>query len=67
MKFDPRHKQVLRTMAIVSIDTHDRAAALEYLKKLRELEPYNSEILQLIERVQTEIDMEHNLSSDTNP
>jgi tetratricopeptide (TPR) repeat protein len=60
LKKNPHHSDILYLTAINHINLEERASALESLKKIRSIDPYNSKIQDLIKKVELEIEMENN-------
>ncbi|MDD2516276.1 MAG: hypothetical protein PHF46_01725 [Candidatus Gracilibacteria bacterium] len=60
LKNKPRNLEVLTVLAYSHINLTERIEALEILKKVKELDPYNSEIDNIIEKLKTEMELQHN-------
>lgn len=60
LKKNPHHSDILYLTAINHINLKERAFALESLKKIRTIDPYNSKIQELIKKIELEIELENN-------
>lgn len=64
LKKNPHNTDVLYLVAINHINLEERLLALESLKKIRTIDPYNSKIQELIKKVELEIEMENNFKQE---
>jgi len=62
LKFFPKNFDILYVSALAYIQLKQRFEALESLKKLRQLEPYNKNISDLIAKVEMEIELQKNFA-----
>lgn len=60
LKKNPHNTDILYLVAINHINLEERNLALESLKKIRTIDPYNGKIQELIKKVELEIEMENN-------
>ncbi|MDD2891390.1 MAG: hypothetical protein PHQ95_00290 [Candidatus Gracilibacteria bacterium] len=60
LKKNPHHSDMLYLTAINHINLKERAFALESLKKIRTIDPYNGKIQELIKKIELEIELENN-------
>lgn len=64
LKKNPHNTDVLYLVAINHINLEERLSALESLKKIRTIDPYNSKIQELIKKVELEIEMESHFKQE---
>lgn len=62
LKFFPKNFDILYVSALSLIQLKQRFEALEALKKLRQLEPYNKNISDLIAKMEMEMELQKNFS-----
>lgn len=60
LKKNPHNTDILYLTAINHINLEERLFALESLKKIRTIDPYNAKIQELIKKIDLEIEMENN-------
>ena len=60
LKKNPHNTDILYLVAINHVNLEERHLALESLKKIRTIDPYNSKIQELIKKLELEIEMENN-------
>jgi len=63
LKKNPHHTDILYLVAINHINLDERSLALENLKKIRTIDPYNGKIQELIKKVELEREMEENFKT----
>lgn len=64
LKKNPHNTDILYLVAINHINLEERALALEALKKIRTIDPYNGKIQELIQKVELEIEMEDHFKGE---
>lgn len=64
LKKNPHNTDILYLTAINHINLGERTSALEGLKKIRTIDPYNSKIQELIKKVEVELEMENNFNRE---
>ncbi|EKD29407.1 MAG: hypothetical protein ACD_78C00422G0010 [uncultured bacterium (gcode 4)] len=64
LKKHPHSVDMLYLTAVNYINLEDRKKALEYLKKIRTIDPYNGKIQELIKKVELEAEMENNFKTE---
>lgn len=64
LKKNPHSSDILYLTAINHINLEERALALENLKKIRAIDPYNGKIQELIKKVELELEMENNFKTE---
>ncbi len=60
LKKNPHNTDILYLTVINHINLEERTAALESLKKIQTIDPYNTKIQDLIKKVKIELEMENN-------
>ncbi|MDD2486844.1 MAG: hypothetical protein PHS92_00535 [Candidatus Gracilibacteria bacterium] len=60
LKNNPRSIDIIYLQALNHINLSERQEALEMLNKVKQLEPYNSKVLDLIEKLKLELELEKN-------
>jgi len=60
LKKNPHNTDILYLTVINHINLEERTAALESLKKIQAIDPYNTKIQDLIKKVKIELEMENN-------
>lgn len=60
LKKNPHNTDILYLTAINYVNLGERTSALESLKKIRTIDPYNGKIQDLIKKIELEIEMENN-------
>ncbi|MDD2916599.1 MAG: hypothetical protein PHH70_02005 [Candidatus Gracilibacteria bacterium] len=60
LKKNPHSTEILYLVAINHINLEERLPAMESLKKIRTIDPYNGNIQELIQKIELEIEMETN-------
>ena len=63
LKNNPRNIDIIYLQSLNHINLSERQEALEMLNKVKALEPYNTKVLDLIEKVKLELEMEKNFKS----
>lgn len=66
LKKNPRNVDVLYLQALNLINLNERQEAVEMLKKVRQLEPYNVKVNELMDKVLLEIEMAKNFNNENN-
>lgn len=64
LRKNPHNTDILYLTAVNHINLGDRSLALEALKKIRTIDPYNGKILELIQKIELEIEMENNFQKE---
>ncbi len=64
LKKNPHNTDILYLTAINHINLEERSLALESLKKIRAVDPYNGKIQDLIKKVELEIEMADNFKTE---
>lgn len=60
LKNKPRNTEILTVLAYSQIKLEEREEALEILKKIKDMDPYNQEIEDIIEKLKTEMELSKN-------
>jgi tetratricopeptide (TPR) repeat protein len=63
LKQNPNNAEILKLLSDSLLILEEKIEALEILKKLKQLEPYNTQIRELIDKLETEFQLAHNFSS----
>lgn len=63
LKKNPRNIDLLYLQALNLINLEERKEAIEMLLKVRQIEPYNVKVNELIDKVQLELELEKNFSN----
>jgi len=63
LKKNPRNIDLLYLQALNLINLEERKEAIEMLKKVRQIEPYNVKVNELIDKIQLELEMEKNFNT----
>ena len=66
LKKSPNNIDILYLQSLNLINLNDRKGALEFLQKVRQLEPYNVKVNELVEKVKLEIELEKNFNTSWN-
>jgi tetratricopeptide (TPR) repeat protein len=62
LKKNPRNIDILYLQSLNLINLEERKDALEILSKIKQIEPYNVKVNELIEKLKLEIVLENNFS-----
>lgn len=63
LKKYPKNIDILYLQALNLINLWDRSSALEFLQKVRQLEPYNVKVNDMIEKIKLELELENNFTT----
>ena len=61
-KKNPKNIDILFLQALNHINLEERKNALEFLSKVRQIEPYNVRVNEMIEKIKLEIELEDNFT-----
>lgn len=64
LKKNPHSVDILYLAAVNSINLEEQSAALEYLKKIRTIDPYNGKIQELIKKLELEAELAKNFAAE---
>ncbi len=65
LKNNPRHIDILYLQALNYINLQERKEWLEMLKKLKNIDPYNVKVNELVNKLQLELELENNFKVNT--